>query len=166
VITPPTQLVRTRQEYRLGARSLELIPLPPGHTDTDLVVHVPDAKTWVVGDVIEASGPPMFGSGCYPLEFPGSLRGLLCEIGPTDTIITGHGPLVQRSFAVAQLTDITDLATRLRALHGFKATEQQALTAIEAVPSLRFDGLALAVARAYSSLAGRAAQIEPMPPPK
>jgi hypothetical protein len=41
------------------------------------VVHVPDAETWVVGDVIEASGPPMFGSGCYPLEFPGSLRGLL-----------------------------------------------------------------------------------------
>jgi glyoxylase-like metal-dependent hydrolase (beta-lactamase superfamily II) len=77
VITPPTQLVRTRQQYRLGARSLELIPLPPGHTDTDLVVHVPDAETWVVGDVIEASGPPMFGSGCYPLEFPGSLRGLL-----------------------------------------------------------------------------------------
>ena len=82
VITPPTHLVRIRQQYRLGARRLELIPLPPGHTDTDLVVHVPDADTWVVGDVIEASGPPMFGSGCYPLEFPGSLRGLLSEISP------------------------------------------------------------------------------------
>ncbi len=70
VITPPTHLVGTRQQYQLGARRLELIALPPGHTDTDLVVHVPDADTWVVGDVIEASGPPMFGSGCYPLEFP------------------------------------------------------------------------------------------------
>ena len=50
-------------------------PALPGHTDTDLVVHVPDADTWVVGDVIEASGSPMFGSGCYPLEFPGSLWG-------------------------------------------------------------------------------------------
>jgi glyoxylase-like metal-dependent hydrolase (beta-lactamase superfamily II) len=106
VITPPTHLVRTRQQYRPGARRLELIPLSPGHTDTDLVVHVADADT-VVGDLIEASGPPMFGSGCYPLEFPGSLRGLLSEIGPADTIIPGHGPLVDRSFAIAQLTDIT-----------------------------------------------------------
>jgi glyoxylase-like metal-dependent hydrolase (beta-lactamase superfamily II) len=30
VITPPTHLVRTRQQYRLGARRLELIPLAPG----------------------------------------------------------------------------------------------------------------------------------------
>ena len=154
VITPPTHLVRIRQQYRLGARRLELIPLPPGHTDTDLVVHVPDADTWVVGDVIEASGPPMFGSGCYPLEFPGSLRGLLSEISPADTIVPGHGPLVDLSFAVAQLRDITDLAKRLRALHRSKATQHQAFTALQAVPSLRIDGLELAVARAYSSLAG------------
>jgi glyoxylase-like metal-dependent hydrolase (beta-lactamase superfamily II) len=163
VITPPTHLVRTRQQYRLGARRLELIPLSPGHTDTDLVVHVPDADTWVVGDVIEASGPPMFGSGCYPLEFPGSLRQLLSEISPADTIVPGHGPLVDRSFAFAQLTDITDLAARLRALHRSKATQHQALTAIQAVPSPRVNGLELAVARAYSSLAGWPAQNEPIP---
>jgi glyoxylase-like metal-dependent hydrolase (beta-lactamase superfamily II) len=166
VITPPTHLVRTRQQYRLGARRLELIPLSPGHTDTDLVVYVADAETWVVGDVIEASGPPMFGSGCYPLEFPGSLRGLLSEISPADTIVPGHGPLVDRSFAVAQLRDITYLATRLRALHRSKATQHEAFTAIQAVPSLRVDGLGLAVARAYSSLAGRPAQNEPMPAPE
>jgi glyoxylase-like metal-dependent hydrolase (beta-lactamase superfamily II) len=163
VITPPTHLVRARQQYRLGHRSTELIPLSPGHTDTDLVVHVPDADTWIVGDVIEASGPPMFGSGCYPLEFPASLRGLLSEISPADTIVPGHGPLVDRSFAVAQLTDLTELATRLRALHRSKATQHQAVTAIQAVPSLRVDGLGLAVARAYTSLAGQPAQNEPMP---
>ena len=152
VITPPTHLVRTRVPYRLGARRLELIPLPPGHTDTDLVVHVPDADTWVVGDVIEASGPPMFGSGCYPLEFPGSLRGLLSEISAADTIVPGHGPLVDRRFAVAQLTDVADLATRLRALHSSKITQHQAFTALQADPSLRIDGLESAVSRAYSSL--------------
>jgi glyoxylase-like metal-dependent hydrolase (beta-lactamase superfamily II) len=145
-----------RQQYRLGGRRLELIALSPGHTDTDLVVHVPDADTWVVGDVIEASAPPMFGSACYPLEFPGSLRGLLSEISSGDTIVPGHGPLVDLSFAVAQLTDITDLATRIRALHRSKAIQQQAFTAIQAIPSLRVDGLELAVALAYSSLASPA----------
>jgi hypothetical protein len=96
----------------------------------------------------------MFGSGCYPLEFPDSLRGLLSEIRPADTIIPGHGPVVDRSFAIAQLTDITTLATRLRALHRSEATQHQAFTAIQAVPSLRVDGLELAVAKAYSSLDG------------
>ena len=140
VITPPTHLVRTRQPYRLGGRSLELIPLAPGHTGTDLVVHVPDANTWIVGDVIEASGPPMFGSGCFPLEFPASLRRLLSEIGPADTIVPGHGPVVDLRFAIAQLTDITELATQLEALHSANATQQHALTAIKADPLLRFDG--------------------------
>jgi hypothetical protein len=88
------------------------------------------------------------------LEFPDSLGELLFEIGPADTIVPGHGPLVDLGFAVAQLTYITDLATRLRALHGSKVTQHQALTALEAVPSLRVDGLELAIARAYSSLAG------------
>lgn len=85
---------------------------------------------------------------------PGSLRGLLSEISPADTIVPGHGPLVDLSFAVAQLRDITDLATRLRALHRSKATQHQAFTTIQALPSLRIDGLEVAVARAYSSLAG------------
>ena len=91
VITPPTHLVRTRQPYRLGTRRLELIPLSPGHTDTDLAVYLPDAGTWIVGDVIEASGPPMFGSGCYPLEFPASLRGLVSEMGAADTTSPAMG---------------------------------------------------------------------------
>jgi glyoxylase-like metal-dependent hydrolase (beta-lactamase superfamily II) len=156
VITPPTHLVHTRQLYRLGVRSLELIPLGPGHTDTDLAVRVPDAHTWIVGDVVEASGPPMFGSGCHPLQFPSSLRALLCEIGDADTIVPGHGPLVQRSFASAQLAGITDLATRIQAQHRAHATEQQAISAIQAVPTVRADGLELAVARAYASLDGPA----------
>jgi glyoxylase-like metal-dependent hydrolase (beta-lactamase superfamily II) len=33
-----------------------------GHTDNDLLVHVPDASAWLVGDVLEESGPPMYGS--------------------------------------------------------------------------------------------------------
>jgi glyoxylase-like metal-dependent hydrolase (beta-lactamase superfamily II) len=45
----------------VGQRAVNLLPLGPGHTDTDLLVHVPDARTWIVGDVVEASGPPVYG---------------------------------------------------------------------------------------------------------
>jgi glyoxylase-like metal-dependent hydrolase (beta-lactamase superfamily II) len=152
VLTSPTYLVRVRRRYRLGARTIELIPLPPGHTDTDLAIHLPDAQIWVVGDVIEASGPPMFGSGCFPLELPGSLGGLLEEIGADDRIVPGHGPVVDRDFAVAQLADLTDLTRRLRRLHGSGATADQAIAELSADPARRVDGLELAVNRAFSSL--------------
>lgn len=68
VITGPSRLVATRETIAVGGRAVELWPLGPGHTDTDLVVHVPDANTWIVGDVVEESGPPMYGSGCFPLH--------------------------------------------------------------------------------------------------
>jgi hypothetical protein len=37
--------------------------------------------------------------------------GVLSEITPADTIVPGHGHLVDGGFAIVQLTDITDLAT-------------------------------------------------------
>jgi glyoxylase-like metal-dependent hydrolase (beta-lactamase superfamily II) len=76
-LTAPSQLVRERSWLDLGDRTVELVPLPPGHTDGDVVVHVPAKPgvevgnphdTWIVGDVLEDPGPPMYGSGCFPLR--------------------------------------------------------------------------------------------------
>ena len=87
---------------------MELVPLGRGHTDNDLVVHVRDANTWIVGDVVEATVPPMFGSGCFPLDLPMTLGGLLEEIGSADVIIPGHGPPVGREFVVNHVADARD----------------------------------------------------------
>lgn len=62
-----------------------------GHTDTDLAVYVPDAATWIVGDLIEESGPPMYGSGCFPMDWPSTVAGLLTEIGSSDVVIPATG---------------------------------------------------------------------------
>jgi len=75
----------------VGDRAVHLIPLGPGHTDTDLVVNVPDAHAWLVGDVVEASGPPMYGSGCFPLGLPLQLAFLLNEVTDADVVVPGHG---------------------------------------------------------------------------
>lgn len=91
VITAPTRLVTSRETIVVGGRSVELWPLGPGHTDTDLVVHVPDAKAWVVGDVVEESRPPMYGSGCFPLDWPNAVARLLEDIGASDVVVPGHG---------------------------------------------------------------------------
>lgn len=150
-ITPPTQLVGARQPLQIGHRTVDLQPLSPGHTDTDLVVQVPDACSWIVGDVVEASGPPMYGSGCFPLQHPDQLGSLLAQLRDDDVIVPGHGPLVDRAFVEDQLAEVVRLAEQLRLAHRAGETVEQALADNARWP-FPVDGLGLAVRRAYKFL--------------
>jgi len=115
VLTPPDVLVTAPVTQVVGGRTLELIPLGPGHTDTDLAVLVPDCRVWLLGDVIEESGPPMFGSGSYPFTWPAVLAGLLEAIRPGDVIVPGHGAVVDRDFVVRQMEALQKVADTIRA---------------------------------------------------
>jgi len=112
-LTPPTILIGSEQRLELGGRAVELIPLAPGHTDTDLAVKIPDARTWLLGDVIEESGAPMFGSGSFPLTWAASLEELLERILPGDTIIPGHGSPVDRAFVAEQARLLAGVAVMI-----------------------------------------------------
>lgn len=114
VLTPPGELVTARTAVVAGGRTIELIPLEPGHTDTDLAVLVPDCRVWLLGDVIEESGPPMFGSGSYPLGWPEVLAGLLRVIRPGDVIVPGHGAVVDRDFVERQMAALQTVADTIR----------------------------------------------------
>lgn len=114
-LTAPTHLVEQRMTVVAGGRTLELIPLPPGHTDTDLAILVPDVRVWILGDVIEQSGPPMAGSGSFPLAWPDVLDELLTWIEPADVIVPGHGTVVDRHFVRRQAADLRALADTIRA---------------------------------------------------
>lgn len=153
VITPPTHLVSERQALDVGGRTVGLIPLGRGHTDTDLIVHVPDADVWIVGDVVEESGPPVYGSGCFPLDWADTLRDLLAEVGPRDVVVPGHGLPVTRDFAVAQAGQLATLAELARASFTTMATAEDAL-ASDAPWPFPVDGLRLALERAFA-LRGR-----------
>jgi glyoxylase-like metal-dependent hydrolase (beta-lactamase superfamily II) len=126
VLTPPTELIGAPVTIHPAGREIELLPLAPGHTDTDLAVFVPDARTWLLGDVIEQSGPPMFGSGSYPVGWPDALDELLERIEPGDVIVPGHGSVVDRDFVVAQ-------SARLRAVAEFVRSAFEAGADTEAV---------------------------------
>lgn len=158
-ITPPTQLVDARRPLQIGHRTVELQPLNAGHTDTDLIVHVPDACSWIVGDVVEASGPPMYGSGCFPLQHPDQLGSLLAQLGHGDIVVPGHGPMVDRSFVEAQLAQVVQLAEQLRLAHRAGETVEQALADCTRWP-FPSDGLELAARRAFALL-----DHEPAPTP-
>jgi len=126
-LTPPTRTIGVPTTLMVGGRQVELIPQPPGHTDTDLVLHVPDVDVWVVGDLVEESGPPMFGSGSYPLGWPLVLMELLDRIGPAAKIVPGHGTVVDREFVVAQTHLLTQVAELIRRAWHAGMTIEEAL---------------------------------------
>ncbi len=102
VLTPPHVTVDGTLELDLGGRTVRLITLPPGHTGTDMIVHVPDAGCWIVGDVVEESGPPQFGADSDPLGWPRALHALAGMIGENDRVVPGHGRVVGLAYVLAQ----------------------------------------------------------------
>jgi glyoxylase-like metal-dependent hydrolase (beta-lactamase superfamily II) len=159
VITTPTELVRSRTRIDLGDVAIDLIPLDPGHTDGDLVIRVPSPDAgadavWIVGDVWEQPGPPMYGSGCYPMRWPITLGRLLDEIGEDDIIVPGHGEPVTRRFAVEQRDVLAATADRIRRHHDAGHDIARTLRDQDewAYPTA---SLELAVRRGFDELAGR-----------
>jgi glyoxylase-like metal-dependent hydrolase (beta-lactamase superfamily II) len=152
-LTPPTHPVERMTRLDLGGRIVELRPQPPAHTDTDLVVFLPAERIWIVGDLVEESGPPMYGSGSYPLEWPGVLERLVEQMRPGDLVIPGHGRAVDRAFVARQAADLRTIAERFIAAHDAGLGADQALAAHDEWP-VPVTGLVGAVERAFTALDG------------
>lgn len=152
-LVPPTHPVEATTTLDLGGRAVELRPQPRAHTDTDLVLFLPEDRVWVVGDLVEESGPPMYGSGSYPLDWPDVLDGLVHELGAGDLVVPGHGAVVGRDFVARQAAALREIADRFVAAHdaGLGAPEALAAHAEWPVP---VEGLVGAVERAYAALDG------------
>lgn len=154
VITPPTVLVDERVELDLGGRAVELLHLGRGHTDNDLVVHVPDADTWLVGDLVEESGPPMYGSGSFPLEWPDTLSHLCWRLVDHATVVPGHGAAVGPMFVADQQEDVGQVASVIRRLHAAGVPADRAVAEGAGQWPFPPEGLGAAVTDAYRHLDG------------
>jgi glyoxylase-like metal-dependent hydrolase (beta-lactamase superfamily II) len=102
VITPPTALVGAAMTLDVGGRAVELRHLGRGHTDNDLLVHVPEADAWLAGDLIEESGPPVYGPDSFPLDWPATITRLRAGLGEGAVVVPGHGAVVDAAFVAAQ----------------------------------------------------------------
>lgn len=151
-ITAPTVLVGAEHHLTVGDRMVALRHLGRGHTDNDLVLHVADAGTWVVGDLVEESGPPMYGSGCFPLEWPATLAALASTVGPQDVVVPGHGCPVDRSFVEAQQAQLAGVADLVRELHAAGVPPERAGEAGAGRWPLPRQGLEPAISAAYAAL--------------
>ncbi|HUG32972.1 MAG TPA: MBL fold metallo-hydrolase, partial [Acidimicrobiia bacterium] len=67
-IVPPKKTFSERASLDIGRR-VEMSYHGFGHTDSDIVVTVPEAEVSFLGDLVEEGSPPVFGDG-YPLAWP------------------------------------------------------------------------------------------------
>lgn len=136
----------------VGDRFVDLLHLGRGHTDNDIVLHVPDASAWIVGDLVEESGPPMYGSGCFPLEWPGTSAALTNRLGQADVVVPGHGQPVTRPFVEAQQAQLAAVADLITELHAAGVPAERARDAGAGRWPLPPEGLDQAISAAYGAL--------------
>jgi glyoxylase-like metal-dependent hydrolase (beta-lactamase superfamily II) len=84
----------------LGGRAVALHHLGRGHTDHDVVAHVPDTAIVFAGDLVEQGAPPSVGPDSDLAAWPGTLDALLA-LAPR-LVVPGHGEPVDAAFVTVQ----------------------------------------------------------------
>ena len=127
-IDPPDRTFEDRATVELRGRAVDLHYLGRGHTDTDIVIVVPDAAVLFAGDLVEGQAPPGFGDS-YPLEWPATVERMLSLV--SGSVVPGHGNVAGRAFVEDQLDGFRALAGLARRIH---AGDLDIESAIEAAP--------------------------------
>jgi cyclase len=86
-VTPPTVTFKTNMTLHRGGREIQLLYLGRGHTDTDVVVYLPQQRIVATGDLMESQISYMGDS--YPDEWIATLDRLRAM--DFDTVMPGHG---------------------------------------------------------------------------
>lgn len=122
----PDRVVEEEVNLDVGDRRVELRYLGRGHTDHDLVVHVPDAGVVLAGDLVEVGAPPAF-EDAYPYEWPATLRAL--EGAGADTVVPGHGPPTDPAGVETQREELAHVAALCREVLGGVRSRASAVAA-------------------------------------
>jgi glyoxylase-like metal-dependent hydrolase (beta-lactamase superfamily II) len=149
-IMAPNTTVRHESALDLGGRAVILYHFGRGHTDGDLVVHVPDADVVVAGDLVEEGAAPSFGDA-YPLEWPETVAALLRLTTPSTAVVPGHGAVVGQNFVRGQHEELAALDWVIRDGHADGAPAEHVAAKAPFGP----DAALVAVRRGYAELSGR-----------
>jgi len=88
--TYPNRTFEGRLDLDVGGVAVRLIDVGPAHTEADVVVHVPEARTVFAGDIIFAGSTPVVWAG----PIGNWLKACRLLLGlDADTIVPGHGPV-------------------------------------------------------------------------
>jgi glyoxylase-like metal-dependent hydrolase (beta-lactamase superfamily II) len=115
-IVLPDRVFSMAHALDLGDRAVELLHLGRGHTDSDLVVRIPDADVVLGGDLVEESAHPWIGMDSWPLEWPSTLEAVLGQLGLETMVVPGHGVVVDRAFVENQRRELGLIAEGVQRL--------------------------------------------------
>ncbi len=89
----PVMTFSDRMPLTVGNRQLHLYYFGKGHTDSDVIVVIPDVRAAYVGDLVAEKALPVVdpAAGGSALALPETLARATEEITGVDHIITGHG---------------------------------------------------------------------------
>ncbi len=155
--TPPNTTLSERMALFRGSREIRLLFFGRGHTGGDIVVHLPEERILITGDLL-LPGIPYMGDS-FPSDWVGTLEEL--KTLDFDIVVPGHGApfsdLAKIDHLQAYLTDLWERTSEAYS-QGFtaeRASEQIDLSDHSSdYPSLRGPGAPLpAVQRIYELLA-------------
>ncbi|WP_026421260.1 MBL fold metallo-hydrolase [Actinokineospora inagensis] len=121
----PTHEVADRVELDLGGRVVTLLHPGHGHTDNDIVVHVPDTAVVFAGDTVEQGAPPSIGKDGFPLDWPSALDTIL-ELAP-HKVVPGHGEPVDAGFVRTQRSELATIASLYDGVRSGSMSVEEAL---------------------------------------
>jgi len=158
VPTPPNTTLARRLSLHRGGRAIDILFVGRAHTGGDVVVHLPDDRVLITGDML-SSTPPYMGDS-YPLDWVETLE----QLKPLafDWIVPGHGPAFRDRAKIDHLQAyLRDFWARAREFHDLGLGAGEAARRIDmrdhadAFPGIRGPGVnVLAVERVFELLEG------------
>ena len=106
-IRAPDHIVDQDGVIDIGGRSVQMEWLGLGHTDSDLVMSVPDAGVVFAGDLLEQGAPPNFGDG-YPLAWQGTAAAIQSRV--KGVTVPGHGDVMDKDAVATQAEELAAVA--------------------------------------------------------
>ncbi|MFC4946368.1 MBL fold metallo-hydrolase [Pseudonocardia sp. GCM10023141] len=104
----PDRAVDPTVALDLGGRTVTLIHADRGHTDHDVLVHVPDAAVVFAGDTVEQGASPSVGPDSALAAWPALLDAVL-DLAP-GVVVPGHGEPVDVAFVRTQRAELATVA--------------------------------------------------------
>ncbi|CCH75863.1 Beta-lactamase domain protein [Nostocoides japonicum T1-X7] len=136
----------------LGSRMVTLSYAGRGHTDGDIAVQVGDAGVVFLGDLVEESASPSFGSDSHLLEWAATLTAHLADLPGDTSVVPGHGIPVDVSFVAAQRDSIAEMATAITAAFAAGLALPDARAAARGIVPFPDAVVDVAVGRGYAAL--------------
>jgi glyoxylase-like metal-dependent hydrolase (beta-lactamase superfamily II) len=122
-----------RMEVHFGGKRLELYYFGRGHTDGDLVIHLPEERIVMTGDLFAGWGPSIrlidYNGGGSLVEWPGTLTKAAAL--DFDVVIPGHSGVTDRTQLQAYIDENRRMLDLIRMLDEAGRTPQEITTAVQ-----------------------------------